>query len=149
MALQPNASHGLLILDEVSRSHTTTHNSWWDSSWRVISPSQKSLSDNTQHSQQTSTSPVGFEPTISAGEWPQTYALDRAATGTDWFIILGNSLLCGMFVFYELVLDLCIRFYWKNEDIRVWNHFIRRKPYFQYFHCSQRPSVWFCWLKIT
>ena len=27
--------------------------------------------------------PVGFEPTISAGEEPQTYALDRAATGTD------------------------------------------------------------------
>ena len=24
---------------------------------------------------------VGFEPTISAGERPQTYALDRAATG--------------------------------------------------------------------
>ena len=27
-------------------------------------------------------SPVGFEPTTSAGERPQTYALDRAATGT-------------------------------------------------------------------
>jgi len=27
--------------------------------------------------------PVGFEPAISAGERPQTYALDRAATGTD------------------------------------------------------------------
>ena len=26
--------------------------------------------------------PAGFEPTISAGEWPQTYALNRAATGT-------------------------------------------------------------------
>ena len=26
--------------------------------------------------------PVGFEPTISAGERPQTYALDRADTGT-------------------------------------------------------------------
>ena len=26
--------------------------------------------------------PVGFEPTISAGERPQTYALDCAATGT-------------------------------------------------------------------
>ena len=25
---------------------------------------------------------VGFEPTISAAERPQTYALDRAATGT-------------------------------------------------------------------
>ena len=24
--------------------------------------------------------PVGFEPTISAGEWPQTYALGRAVT---------------------------------------------------------------------
>ena len=27
--------------------------------------------------------PVGFEPTILAGERPQTYALDPAATGTD------------------------------------------------------------------
>ena len=26
--------------------------------------------------------PVGFEPTISADERPQTYALDRAAAGT-------------------------------------------------------------------
>jgi len=26
--------------------------------------------------------PVEFEPTISAGERPQTHALDRAATGT-------------------------------------------------------------------
>ena len=26
--------------------------------------------------------PVGFEPKISAGERPQTYALDRMATGT-------------------------------------------------------------------
>ena len=25
--------------------------------------------------------PVGFKPTIAAGEQPQTYALDRAATG--------------------------------------------------------------------
>ena len=28
---------------------------------------------------------VGFEPTISAGERPKTYALDRAATGTGIF----------------------------------------------------------------
>ena len=26
--------------------------------------------------------PAGFEPTVSARERPQTYALDRAATGT-------------------------------------------------------------------
>ena len=35
--------------------------------------------------------PVGFEPTISAGERSQAYALDRAATGTGtklYYIIL-------------------------------------------------------------
>ena len=32
-------------------------------------------------------SPVGFELTISVGERPQTYALDRAATGTGIFLI--------------------------------------------------------------
>ena len=53
MALQPNAGHGLLILDEVSISHTTTHHSRYDSSGRVISSSQRPLPDNTQHSQQT------------------------------------------------------------------------------------------------
>ena len=31
--------------------------------------------------------PVGFEPTISAGERPRTYALDRAATGTGGFML--------------------------------------------------------------
>jgi len=36
---------------------------------------------NTQ-SRQTSMPPLGFEPTNTAGERPQTYALDRAATGT-------------------------------------------------------------------
>ena len=37
--------------------------------------------------------PVGFEPTISEGERPQTYALDRAATGTGpcYTIILQKS----------------------------------------------------------
>jgi len=30
--------------------------------------------------------PVGFEPTISAGERPQTYALEHAATGTGIII---------------------------------------------------------------
>jgi len=34
---------------------------------------------------------VGFEPTISAGERPQTYALGRAATGTGK-LTLGNRI---------------------------------------------------------
>ena len=65
-----------------STSDTTTHHSRQDSSGRVISPTQRPLPDNTQHSQQTSMPPVGIEPTISAGERTQTYAVDRAATGT-------------------------------------------------------------------
>ena len=31
---------------------------------------------------------MGFEPTISAGERPKTYALDRAASGTGWPMLL-------------------------------------------------------------
>jgi hypothetical protein len=32
--------------------------------------------------------PMGFEPTVSAGDRPQTHVLDRAATGTDIIIII-------------------------------------------------------------
>jgi len=35
--------------------------------------------------------PVGFEPTISAGERPKTYALDRAATGTGEYQIYSTQ----------------------------------------------------------
>jgi len=31
--------------------------------------------------------PVGFELTIPVGKWPQTYALDRAATGTGCLVL--------------------------------------------------------------
>ena len=67
---------------ETHRSHTTTRHSRQDSFGRVNSSSQRPLPNNTQHSQQTSMPRVGFEPTIAAGERPQIYALDRAATGT-------------------------------------------------------------------
>ena len=40
------------------------------------------LTTHTAHNRQTSMLLVGFEPTISAGERSQTYALDRTATGT-------------------------------------------------------------------
>ena len=85
-ARQPPLGQNLLI-HEVSRSHTTTHHSRQDFSGRVISSSQRPLPDNIQPSQQTSMPPVEFEPTISAGERPQTYALDCAATGTGFTIL--------------------------------------------------------------
>jgi len=34
--------------------------------------------------------PVGYEPTISAGERPQTYTLDHTATGTLFSITLSQ-----------------------------------------------------------
>ena len=45
------------------------------------------LTTHNTHNRQISMPPVGFEPTISAGERPQTYALDGAATGTgtSWY----------------------------------------------------------------
>jgi hypothetical protein len=45
------------------------------------------------HNRKTSMPPVGIEPQISAGERQQTYALDRAATGTDFFntLLIGNA----------------------------------------------------------
>jgi hypothetical protein len=81
LALQPNAGQGLLMV-EVSGSHTMTHHSRYDTSGRVIAPSQSPLPDNTQHSydSQTSMPPVIFEPAISASDWPQTLALDSSAT---------------------------------------------------------------------
>jgi hypothetical protein len=39
------------------------------------------LTTHKTHKRLTSTPPVGFEPTVSAGQRPKTYALDRAATG--------------------------------------------------------------------
>ena len=88
-ATAPQWAQGLLI-HTVSWSHTTTHHSQKDSSWRVISSSQRPLPDNI-HNRQKSMFPVGFEPTISAGERPQIYALDRAASGTGYFFSLGQQ----------------------------------------------------------
>jgi hypothetical protein len=46
------------------------------------------LTTHSTHNRHTSMPRLEFEPTISADEWPQTYALDRAATGT------GNCMVC-------------------------------------------------------
>ena len=77
------ASSFLRFLDHTQRRTTVARTPLDEWSARR----QRLLPDNTQHSQnthnrQTYMPPVRFEPTISAGERPQTYALDRAATGT-------------------------------------------------------------------
>jgi hypothetical protein len=82
MARQPLVGQGPLIV-EISRSHSDTPH-WYDSSGRVISPTQRPLPNNTQHSQETDIhAPARFEPTFPASERPQTHALDSATAGID------------------------------------------------------------------
>jgi len=52
MAMRPNVGYDLPIL-EISRSHTMTHRTQYDSSGLLISSSQRPLPDNTQQSQET------------------------------------------------------------------------------------------------
>ena len=52
----------------------------WTSGQLVTETSH--LTTHNTHNRQTSMPPVGFEPTTPAGERPQTYALERGATGT-------------------------------------------------------------------
>jgi hypothetical protein len=53
------------------------------------------LTTHNTHNRQTSTSPVGFETTISAGERPQTDVLDRAAIGTGTNRLQGDEIRGG------------------------------------------------------
>ena len=57
------------------------------------------VTTHNNHNRQIAMPPVGFEPTISAGEWPQTYALDRTATGTGNYyniiILWDHRRICG------------------------------------------------------
>jgi len=69
------------------------------------------LKTHNTHNRQTSMPPVGFKPTISAGERPQTYALDRAATGIgNWNkcheYFLGGK--CGRCVWLTTLPPSCI-----------------------------------------
>jgi len=112
VALRPNAGHGFLNL-EVSRSHTMTHHSRQDSSRRR----DLYLTTHNTHNRQTSMSPVGFKTTIPAGERLQTYALDRAVTGTDSYQLL--------------------RYKKKTPFLRLWNAF-------SYSERRYAASIWKC-----
>ena len=73
------ASSFLRFLDHIQRRTTVgrTPLDEWSARRRDLY-----LTTHNTHNRQTSIPPVGFEPTISAGERSQTCALDRAATRT-------------------------------------------------------------------
>ena len=49
------------------------------------------LTKHSTHNRQTSMSPVGFEPTISEGERPQTYALVRTANWAGFMYVTSGG----------------------------------------------------------
>jgi hypothetical protein len=86
MAQQPQWVRATLL--SRIHDHTQTNHTRWDSSGRVISSSQRPLPDNTQHSQETNSTPsVGIEPTIPASEQVLTHLLDHAVTGIGWYVL--------------------------------------------------------------
>jgi len=78
------ASSFLRLLDHTQRRITvgrTPLDAWWERRRDLY------LTTHNTHKRQTSMPLVGFEPTVSAGERPQSYALDRAATGIGCSLI--------------------------------------------------------------
>ena len=77
------ASSFLRFLDHTQRRSTVgrTPLDEWSARHRDLY-----LTTHNTHNRQTSMPPVGFEPKISAGKRPQTYALDRAAIYTYIYI---------------------------------------------------------------
>jgi len=61
--------------------------------------------------------PVGFEPAIPASERPQTYALDRAATGTGEACILYRVIYCVVFSDNCIQPDDGQKLYWPKHVV--------------------------------
>ena len=85
------ASSFLKFLDHTQRRNTvgSTPLDEWSARRRDLY-----LKTHNTHNSQTAIPLVGFEPTISAGELPQTYALDRAASGTGLITFYQQQIFC-------------------------------------------------------
>ena len=114
-----------------------------------LSPRRRDLylTTHNTHNRHTSMPPVGFEPTISAGERPQTYALDHAGTGTGCLVgwSTGN-LTTGAFCTVSAALLCNHRF--DQDFLSIWSgHWISYKSAFLLFCFVLFISLWcvFVW----
>jgi hypothetical protein len=93
------------------------------------------LTTHNTHNRQTSMRPVGFEITISAGERPQTYALDGAATGTgiicpDIYLNLRRNIQLIHFIIFHVLSNRmiskapCFALYHIQQDFSKTENFI-------------------------
>ena len=79
------------------------------------------LTTQNTHNRQTSKPRVGFEPTISEGEWSNTYALDHAATGSSYNVNQYD-------ISHKNYITICISIFaghyticWKNLSLTLLN----------------------------
>jgi len=79
--------------------------------------------------------PVEFEPTISAGERPQTYALDRAATGT------GSCKVWSVFNDDCVVMVLICNAFSSVLIALLWYSKIRRRIMLYYINSSRMTNA--------
>ena len=119
------ASSSTMFLDHTQRCTTVgrTLLDEWSARRRDLC-----LTTHNTHNRQTSIPPVGFEPTISAGERPQTYFLVRAATGpwnfTDVYSQNFSSQICKCIC--EFIIDTC-RFH--NRVVRKQSLLVSQENY--------------------
>ena len=121
------ASSFLRFLDHTQRRTTVGRTSLdeWSARRRDLY-----LTTHETHNGQTSMPPVGFEPTISAGERPQTYALDRAAAGTGLYIYMHKFFFDYFGIITNFVYYLACS--WPSQDHR---------GYYQCIHVFQGVSL--------
>ena len=78
----PPVGQGLLIIEDSWSQSDTAYLGRTPLDERSARRRDFHLTTHNTHKRQTSMPPTRFEPTISAGERPQTHGLGRAATGT-------------------------------------------------------------------
>jgi len=87
LAHQPQVGQGLLIHGFLDHTRRATIGRTLLVRWSARRRDLYLTTHNTPN-RQTSMPWVGFEPTISASEQPQTYASDRTATGTGSTLLI-------------------------------------------------------------
>ena len=130
------ASSFLMFLDHTQRLTTVgrTPLDEWSTRRRELY-----LTTHNTHNRQTSMPPVGFEPTNSAGERPQTYALDRTATGTGCFDITSIK---TIFLWCIMTLRCHLPLLVKYIFLSTWTAFLKKQP--TVWHCQHFCFILLC-----
>jgi hypothetical protein len=106
----------LMFLDHTKRRTTVGRTPLYEWSARLR---DRYLTTHNTHKRQTSMSTVGFGPTISACERPQSHVLDHAANGTGNCTYTGGSYICQ--TMQETVDEICT-----IKNVVWWRHIVNK-----------------------